>query len=84
VGVGDVIVCPAGGAEKAHQLINTSGGELRYLSISSLELPEVAEYPDSSKFGVYSVTAADTAPPQPRLVFLGRTASGVDYFDGEG
>jgi uncharacterized cupin superfamily protein len=81
---GDVIVCPAGGAEKAHQLINTSGGELRYLSISSLELPEVAEYPDSGKFGVYSVTAAEAASPQRRLVFLGRTASGVDYFDGEG
>jgi uncharacterized cupin superfamily protein len=81
---GDVIVCPAGGAEKAHQLIKTSASELRYLSISSMDLPEVAEYPDSTKFGVYSVTAAETAPPQRRLVFLGRTASGVDYFDGEG
>ena len=47
---GDVIVCPAGGAEKAHQLINNSAGELRYLSISSMDLPEVAEYPDSGKF----------------------------------
>ena len=84
VGAGDVVVCPAGGAEKAHQLINSSTGELRYLSISSLELPEVAEYPDSGKFGVYPVTAAETSPPQRRLVFLGRTASGVDYFDGEG
>jgi uncharacterized cupin superfamily protein len=81
---GDVIVCPAGGADKAHQLINTSAGELRYLSISSLEQPEVAEYPDSGKFGVYSVTAAEATPPARRLVFLGRTASGVDYFDGEG
>jgi len=81
---GDVIVCPAGGAEKAHQLINTSAGDLRYLSISSLEQPEVAEYPDSGKFGVYSVTAAEATPPARRLVFLGRTASGVDYFDGEG
>jgi uncharacterized cupin superfamily protein len=84
VASGDVIVCPAGGAEKAHQLINTSASDLRYLSISTLELPEVAEYPDSSKFGVYSVTASETTPPQRRLVFLGRTASRVDYFDGEG
>jgi hypothetical protein len=44
----------------------------------------VAEYPDSGKFGVYSVMAAETLPPRRRLVFLGRTASGVDYFDGEG
>jgi uncharacterized cupin superfamily protein len=81
---GDVIVCPAGGADKAHQLINTSTSELRYLSISSMGLPEVAEYPDSGKFGVYSVLTTDTTPPGRRLVFLGRTASGVDYFDGEG
>ena len=81
---GDVIVCPAGGVDKAHQLIASSVSELRYLSISSMELPEVAEYPDSGKFGVYSVPAADTSPPQRRLVFLGRKASGVDYFDGEG
>ena len=47
-------------------------------------LPEVVEYPDSGKFGVFSVTAAETSPPGRRLVFLGRTASGVDYFDGEG
>jgi uncharacterized cupin superfamily protein len=84
VGSGDVIVCPAGGADRAHQLVNTSAGELRYLSISSMDLPEVAEYPDSSKFGVYSVTTTETIPPQRRLVFLGRTASGLDYFDGEG
>jgi uncharacterized cupin superfamily protein len=80
---GDVIVCPAGGVDRAHQLINTSAGELRYLSISSLELPEVAEYPDSGKFGVYSVMATETTPPGRRLVFLGRIESGVDYFDGE-
>src|SRR5260370_26030542 len=83
VGLGDVIVCPAGGPDRAHQLINTSQGELRYLSISSMDLPEVAEYPDSSKFGVYSVMTEETAPPQRRLVFLGRTASGVGYFCGE-
>ena len=72
VGSGDVIVCPAGGGDRAHQLINTSSGELRYLSISSMQLPEVAEYPDSGKFGVYSVTAAETWPPgRRRLVYLG-------------
>src|SRR5215472_18007388 len=72
VGSGDVIVCPAGGAERAHQLINTSSGDLRYLSISSLELPEVAEYPDSGKSGVYSVTAAGTEPPRRGLKVLSR------------
>ena len=83
VGPGDVIVCPAGGADRAHQLINASTGELRYISISSKLEPEVAEYPDSGKFGVLSVTQPETVPPQRRLLFFGRTASAVDYFDGE-
>jgi len=57
---------------------------LRYLSISSLDLP-MAEYPDSGqKFGVYSVTAAEATPPGGGWSFSGGTASGVDYFDGEG
>jgi uncharacterized cupin superfamily protein len=34
VRAGDVIVCPAGNAERAHQLINTGSAELRYLSPS--------------------------------------------------
>jgi uncharacterized cupin superfamily protein len=55
---GDIIVCPPGDAEKAHQRINTSASELRYLSISSMDLPEIAEYPDSTRLGVYSVSAA--------------------------
>src|SRR5882757_8188935 len=32
---GDIISCPAGGKEKAHQIINTGTEELRYLAVST-------------------------------------------------
>lgn len=44
---GDLISCPAGGKETAHQLINTGDDELRYLAIGTNSLPDVIEYPDS-------------------------------------
>ena len=45
----DVIACPTGGAEVAHQLINTGCVEMRYLALSNLVEIETCEYPDSSK-----------------------------------
>jgi uncharacterized cupin superfamily protein len=44
----DVIAAPPGSG-KAHQIINDSDGELRYLAISTMEHPEVAEYPDTER-----------------------------------
>ena len=56
VSAGTVIACPAG-AEYPHQLINTSDRELRYLVVSTMEYPDICEYPDSNKIGVYATTA---------------------------
>ena len=50
--IGDIIACPPGGPETAHQLINTGEGELKYLAVSTKLSPELCEYPDSGKFGV--------------------------------
>jgi|SRR5579883_148549 uncharacterized cupin superfamily protein len=83
VRAGDVIVCPTGGPERAHQLINTSNAELRYLSISTKILPEISEYPDSHKIGAYSVTTEPgETSPRPFRVFA-RPAETLDYYDGE-
>lgn len=49
---GDVIACPPGGPEIAHQIINDSDYELKYQAVSTTLSPEVAEYPDSEKTGV--------------------------------
>src|ERR1700681_2380546 len=46
---GDVIFIPAG-PEYPHQIINTSDAPLKYLSISTMETPEICEYPDSGKY----------------------------------
>jgi len=53
VRAGDVICCPTGGPETAHQIVNDSDGELAYLSISTMMATEVCEYPDSKKVGAY-------------------------------
>jgi uncharacterized cupin superfamily protein len=50
---GDVICCPIGGPEAAHQIVNDSGEELAYLSVSTMLPAEVCEYPDSKKIGAY-------------------------------
>src|SRR5882672_9068585 len=49
---GDIIACPPGGPETAHQIINTSHAELKYLAVSTRLSPEIVEYPDSEKFGI--------------------------------
>ncbi len=79
---GDVVCCPPGGPETAHQIINTSDAELKYLAVSTRISPEVAEYPESGKFGVYGEFADGSGKPQ-LFRFIGRPDRGVDYWDGE-
>lgn len=49
VHAGDMVFIPPG-PEYPHQLINTSDQALKYLSISTMDSPEVVEYPDSGKY----------------------------------
>jgi uncharacterized cupin superfamily protein len=81
---GDVIACPPSGPERAHQIRNTGAVELRYLAVSTKLSPEIAEYPDSEKFGVLAELSASPGG-EPRVFrFIGREGLGVDYWDGEG
>lgn len=80
---GDVIACPPGGKETAHQIINTGSEELRYLAVSTKLSPEIAEYPDSGKFGVLAELPADADGKPQRFVFVGREGNSVDYWEGE-
>jgi uncharacterized cupin superfamily protein len=80
---GDVIACPPGGPEAAHQIVNTSGAELKYLAVSTRQTPEIVEYPDSEKFGVLAEFPPE-AGGQPTLFrFVSRVGANVDYWDGE-
>ena len=74
----DVIACPAGGPQVAHQIINTGNSDLRYLALSNLETVEVCEYPDSNKVGVFA-----GSPDDARLRKLFRAETDVGYYDRE-
>jgi uncharacterized cupin superfamily protein len=80
---GDVIACPPGGPQHAHQIINTGTVELRYLAVSTKHMPEVCEYPDTGKYGVIAEyePAADGTPQVFRVVNV--PGSEVGYWEGE-
>jgi len=77
VKAGDLVGCPSGGPETAHQLVNTGHEPLRYLAVSTQLDPEICEYPDSGKVGAYC------DGPGEGFFHLGRRDAQVDYWDGE-
>ena len=79
---GDVIACPPGGRETAHQIVNTGTAELKYLAVSTKLSPDIAEYPDSGKFGVLAEFTSDAGKPH-TFRFVGRESINVNYWDGE-
>ena len=70
---GDVICCPTGGPETAHQIVNDSDEELAYLSVSTMAPVEICEYPDSNKMGLYAEG----------LRHMTRAGDGIDYWVDE-
>ncbi len=70
---GDVICCPTGGPETAHQIINDSEAPLAYLSVSTMLPAEVCEYPDSQKIGAFGGG----------LRHMTHTTHDQDYWTGE-
>lgn len=83
VAAGDAVVCPAGGAETAHQLEAGTDAPLRYLAVSTMREPDVLEYPDSGKVAVFSGAAPGGDKAKRRLALALRPESAVDYWDGE-
>jgi uncharacterized cupin superfamily protein len=79
---GDIIACPPGGRDTAHQTINTGQSELRYLAVSTKISPEIAEYPDSNKFGLLAELAT-SGESKEMFRFLGRVDGSLGYYDGE-
>ncbi len=80
---GDVIACPPGGPETAHQIVNTSETDLRVLSVSSRFSPEVCEYPDTGRFGLIAEMSNDVDGNPRELRFMGRAGASLDYWEGE-
>jgi uncharacterized cupin superfamily protein len=81
---GDIIACPPGGPETAHQLVNTSKiAELKYLAVSTKLTPEVCDYPDSGKFAVLAEYPADKDGKVQTFRFVSRADKSLDYWEGE-
>lgn len=74
----DIVACPPGGREVAHQFINTGSVDLKFLALSTKDPVEVVEYPDSDKVGVF---VGDYGKMSLRKLFLSHSA--VDYNHGE-
>jgi uncharacterized cupin superfamily protein len=74
----DVIACPTGGPEVAHQIINTGTRPMRYLALSTLAEVETCEYPDSQKV---LIVAGKRGERGLRKMF--RAENTVDYYDRE-
>ena len=64
---GDIVCCPTGGPETAHQIVNDSNAPLAYLSISTMAPVEVCEYPDSRKIGAYAKDFRHMTRPEHNL-----------------
>jgi hypothetical protein len=70
---------PAGGRETAHQIINNSNAELRYISVGTMLRPKIVEYPYSNKFSASAIQPGSSAG----FRHLGVLAPAVDYWHGE-
>ena len=76
---GDVVACPPGGPDSAHQIRNTSvDAELRYLAVSTTQSPDMFHYPDSGKTG-----ASHYAGDGDVIRLRNRIDHNLDYWDGE-
>ena len=82
VSAGDICGAPKGGPDKAHQLVNSGDAPLEYLAISTMNDPDVVEYPDSDKFAAVAVRPGPSFF-KAHLRFIGRRQDSLDYYDGE-
>ena len=76
---GDCIGAPAG--REAHQIINTSDAELRYIAFANHNRADVIEYPDSGRIAVDIVDGSDRTPPQ--VFSIAGRLTPLGYWDGE-
>ncbi len=82
VKAGDVCAAPRGGPNTAHQLINSGSGPLRYIGISTLNDPDIAEYPDSGKFAAIGI-APGPSFFEAHIKHIGKREDALGYWDGE-
>lgn len=79
---GDAFACLPGPAG-AHAILNTGDAPLEYLALSTMEEPEVVEYPDSGKIGVMVGSPPGGDPERWAHALVFRMNAAVDYLEDE-
>ena len=79
---GDGFACPPG-PESAHALLNTGDSPLEVFALSTMEEPEVNEYPDSDKLYVMVGSAPGGDPGERAVDAAFRRSDVVSYEEGE-
>lgn len=72
----DIIACPAGDRQVAHQLFNSGLTDLKFLALSTKEPSDIVEYPDTKKIG-----ASVGHYPNYQLQCFFKTDTQVGYLD---
>ena len=72
------ISCPPGGRDVAHQIINNSDSELKYLALSTKDQYEICEYPDSNKVQSLVGDFGDI-----KFKHMAKIEDAVSYMEGE-
>jgi uncharacterized cupin superfamily protein len=78
---GDAVIFRRG-PEGAHKLVNGSDRTARVLVVSTMIEPDIGEYPDSGKVGLFAGAAPGAPTPEGTLEAFYRLDQ-VGYFDGE-
>ena len=74
----DIIACPVGDRSSAHQFINDSKSDLKYLALGTKTDHDICEYPDSDK-----VLARSSKNGEPILWNISKKGESYEYFEGE-
>lgn len=80
---GDIIACPPGGPDTAHQIFNTGSTPIKYLAVSTKMTPELVEYPDSGKFGILAEFPEQDESQKKTFRFISRENASIGYWEGE-
>ena len=83
VRAGDIVCAPAGGSQTAHQFINDSDADLKYLCVSTMREPDIVEYPDSRKFAAFAGAPPGGDKAARSFEACARRGDVVDYWEGE-
>ncbi len=70
------------GEDGAHQIVNRSEQPARIIVLSTMIEPDITEFPDTGKVGLFAGAPPGGSAPRTLQAFL-RGDAEVDYFEGE-